>query len=509
MREIEYLRKQADEDRSKLENLDAKKTKFKDNLDAIHKKIQDLLESKKQDEQHIETMREQAKSNRKVQNQLTQETTKLEKERDKFSLEAAKANSNLMQMIEEVKLKKNLIAELKKENIDCEAKLKTQQNLYEAVRSDRNLYSKNLIECQDEVSELKRKFRINSHQIDQLKDEIEQKDAALTSTNHDLAISKKESDKTKEEMNNQKIQNTLLSNNNQKLNQEQQKLTFIIKECYNEHEQKKKEIAKVINQRDVLGTQLIRRNDELALLYEKIKILQTTLGKGENQYQQRLEDIKILNYSIADLKCELRIVKSQAEQIDELRQEVINLNKQLLTERLSVKALSEELENPLNYHRWRKLEGTDPDTWEMLQKIQTLQKRLIKKTEEVVEKDVIIQEKEKLYVELKALLARQPGPEVAEQLSIYQQNLKEKTNQMKAMAAELNMYQAQVNEYKYEIERLTRELQEMKRRYYEQKRREQNAKEAQNKANGAAYAGIQAQTGPQQRFTGGGFNLAI
>ena len=44
----------------------------------------------------------------------------------------------------------------------------------------------------------------------------------------------------------------------------------------------------------------------------------------------------------------------------------MNLNKQLLTEKLQVKALSEELENPLNYHRWRKLEGTDPDNWEML-----------------------------------------------------------------------------------------------------------------------------------------------
>jgi hypothetical protein len=28
-----------------------------------------------------------------------------------------------------------------------------------------------------------------------------------------------------------------------------------------------------VEQRDMLGTQLIRRNDELALLYEKIKIL--------------------------------------------------------------------------------------------------------------------------------------------------------------------------------------------------------------------------------------------
>jgi hypothetical protein len=55
-----------------------------------------------------------------------------------------------------------------------------------------------------------------------------------------------------------------------------------------------------------------------------------------------------------------------------------------------VKALSEELENPLNCHRWRRLQGTDPDTWDMVTKIQTLQKRLIKKTEEVVEKDVLI-----------------------------------------------------------------------------------------------------------------------
>jgi len=49
----------------------------------------------------------------------------------------------------------------------------------------------------------------------------------------------------------------------------------------------------------------------------------------------------------------------------------------------------------------------------------------------VVEKELLIKEKEKLYIELKQILARQPGPEVAEQLSIYQQNLKEKTKQMK------------------------------------------------------------------------------
>lgn len=71
--------------------------------------------------------------------------------------------------------------------------------------------------------------------------------------------------------------------------------------------------------------------------------------------------------------------------------QVASLGRQLLQERTKVRALSDELENPLNVHRWRKLEGSDPSTYEMIQKIQTLQKRLIGKTEEVVEKDLLIQ----------------------------------------------------------------------------------------------------------------------
>ena len=43
---------------------------------------------------------------------------------------------------------------------DNNAELRQQLNLYEAVRSDRNLYSKNLIAAQDEILDLKRKFKI-------------------------------------------------------------------------------------------------------------------------------------------------------------------------------------------------------------------------------------------------------------------------------------------------------------------------------------------------------------
>lgn len=46
------------------------------------------------------------------------------------------------------KVKEMQIFDYKKKIAEAETKLKQQQNLYEAVRSDRNLYSKNLIESQ-------------------------------------------------------------------------------------------------------------------------------------------------------------------------------------------------------------------------------------------------------------------------------------------------------------------------------------------------------------------------
>jgi len=127
--------------------LESKKEKFKSNLDQIQNKITNMENQAKQDAMEIENLKQAEIANKNVNDALSKETIKLEQERDKFSIDAAKANSNLLQTLEEVKLKRNLISELTKVNLDLESKLKTQQNLYEAVRSERNLYSKNLVEA--------------------------------------------------------------------------------------------------------------------------------------------------------------------------------------------------------------------------------------------------------------------------------------------------------------------------------------------------------------------------
>ena len=54
--------------------------------------------------------------------------------------------------------------------------------------------------------------------------------------------------------------------------------------------------------------------------------------------------------------------------------------------------LSEKLENPQNLDRWRPLEGQDLDLEQLVAKIKVLEDRLDQKREQLLEKDLILEE---------------------------------------------------------------------------------------------------------------------
>ncbi|XP_062501507.1 cilia- and flagella-associated protein 58-like [Corticium candelabrum] len=510
-RELEQARKMAEQDRKAHDDVVRERDILTKNLrktEAATEKAANMVklneQARKNLEQEIQNYKDEAVKQRKL-------IDKLEKERDRYINEAGDLTQKCLSATEEVKIREMQIFDMKKKIAESETKLKQQQNLYEAVRSDRNLYSKNLIEAQDEISEMKRKLKIMTHQIDQLKEEITAKEAALMKEHLEHQRVEKEKEGLKADLARMRDQSVKTREYLEMQASENKKLLKIIQQSDDEKKRQKKELDQVVNERDILGTQLIRRNDELALLYEKIKIQQSTLNKGEVQYRQRLEDIRILKLEIKKLRREKAMLSRTVANADELKRELYHCQRQLLQERTRCKALEEELENPMNIHRWRKLEGSDPSTFEMIQKTQMLQRRLIQKTEEVVEKELLIQEKEKLYMELKHVLARQPGPEVAEQLLLYQQTLKQKTKQLKSMASELNMYEDKVAEHKLDMSRLTREMEDIKKKYFQQKRREHQQREKERVIGQTAPPHIvhsqRSTEAMPTRFAGGGYSL--
>merc|ERR1719335_2003354 len=232
-----------------------------------------------------------------------------------------------------VKNRDNHMAQLKKAITDVKARLSQQKNLYEAVRTDKNLYSKNLTEATEEILEMGKKFRVMHHQIEQLKEEIKEKDKQLITEHFEHQFISKESDKTKENLERHNKQQKRLQQVVDLQQQEIKKLEATIQEAEVERQNQRKEFEGVISERNILGTQLIRRNEELALLYEKIKIQESTLKKGESQYRNRLEEIKKQKDGIGSLQMDLYVAKQQAENIDDLKKEVYHLQRELLQER--------------------------------------------------------------------------------------------------------------------------------------------------------------------------------
>ena len=329
-REIEYLRKQADNEKTDILNL----IRDRDMMGKYIRKASEMNEKNRQEiiklNGKVNSLNEQCRAKNENIKLLLTQLYALEKEKDKASQEAQRANNNVLQLVEDSRLRQNMIQELKKVTIENDAKLKQQQALYEACRAERNLFSKNFIEQTDQVADLKNKFGIAEHQIQQLKNENQARQQTLATQISLYAQAKKEIDKINTEKDKHKDMYNKKDKLAKQLGQQIVKLEHLISLQHEEIERAAKAYKKTLTERDTLGTQLIRRNDELALLYEKIKILQSTLWKGELQYQQRLEDIRLLKFKIGDHKAELKIVRSEAQQIPELRKEIYNLQQMLL-----------------------------------------------------------------------------------------------------------------------------------------------------------------------------------
>ncbi|CDJ53668.1 hypothetical protein, conserved [Eimeria brunetti] len=466
-REVDTLKQQAENDKRQIESLLRERDLLSKNLlnaDATAKKHADHA---KRQLTHCEHLEKEVDGFRRECQQLQQKVETLEAERDRYGHTLNKSNQKsgivkvciisltgvvyggsfalfrvvpsyrYLESLEQLKNEELRVADLQRSIGEQQSKLAAQKTLYEAVRSDRNLFSRNLIASLDEMTELKHKFKLMFQQVGQLKEEIKAKDAGLLKQHFEHRKITSENEKLKDDLG--KAEKKLGSLEQIIAAQKQVQCALLAS------------IA-ILAERDMLGTQLLKRNQELSLLYEKVRIQESTLAKGEAQYKERLKEIKEWSRQCLAFRRELRNLEGGVAEVESLKREVLQLQKELLQERTKVRALTEALATPMNVHRWRRLEGTDPAKVELVKKIQSLQKRLIAKTEEVIERDLQIQEREKLFVQLK--------------------DVRTKTKQLRAAVSELQVLHKEVTSKRDEIERLHKELEAVKRRYMEEKRNE-------------------------------------
>lgn len=425
--------------------------------------------------------------------QLNDEVQLLTKEVDKLRSRETEFNREITMLKREQALTlgraQNFEESAKKSNTDIENKAKiiaSLENTIEEMQHQSSQYKKSMEKMKVENSNVTKEFNDSQkvvlgleqekkdfeHVTDALREQISSKDAALMKESGAVNKEKALKDAYVEDISVMKkriVQNeeTIQSNLS-----DARRLETAMRKLEDAAATQKREYDHALHERDVLGTSLIQQADELKLMSENMKIQESTQRRGELQYNVRVEDIRILTLKVKELSRLLAIAQGGQAGVDDMSKKLMALQKDYMREQQKVKALSDELETPLNVHRWHRLEGSDPEAYELLQQLQILQKRLLQKSDEVVNRNAIIRDLGNRQLELEQELARRPGPDVAEKLNLYKSDVIHKEKQIKAMTAELNMHQTQVHGFKSEIERLETELFDYKKRYFEQKKRD-------------------------------------
>ena len=75
----------------------------------------------------------------------------------------------------------------------------------------------------------------------------------------------------------------------------------------------------MVIERDTLGSQIVRRNDELSLVNEKLRVQEMALRKADAQYNERLEDIRVLKLEIRQLRHKHSLLQKNCDILEDMR----------------------------------------------------------------------------------------------------------------------------------------------------------------------------------------------
>jgi chromosome segregation ATPase len=270
------------------------------------------------------------------------------------------------------------------------------------------------------------------------------------------------------------------------------------------------ELNTLLHEREIITRQLSKRSNELALLYEKIRIQQSLLLKGSNRYRQLLAEIESVELLIKQKANKLTRLSIGNRKLAELRSEYQGTIKQLEEEQAKSLLLSEELSKKINVHAFRRLMEADPEVYEVLQKMQALEKRIIARIDQISGlkklRDQLLDEIEDTKVKIKRSRDIAELQAECEERKAYVQSRNE---QIGSLESEISTLRTEVYDSKLEIAKLADEKIEVMKKFYAGKTKERKLMESIQNETANKSSSVQGKLVYSiPRFTGGGFCLS-
>ncbi|KAB1276637.1 Coiled-coil domain-containing protein 146 [Camelus dromedarius] len=374
-------------------------------------------------------------------------------EKEQKSKDFLKAQQKYTNIVKEIKAKDLEIRIHRKKKREIHRRLREFAKLYDTIRNERNKFINLLHKAHQKVNEIKERHKMSLNELEILRNsavtqERKLQNSMLKHANNVTIRESMQNDVCKiaaklQEMKEKK--EAQLSKNDRLANM----ITMIEEEMV----QIRKKYEKAILQRNESGIQVVERGQEVCLFYEKINIQEKMKLNGEIEKNVLEEKIRFLKLKIAEKQRQIHVTQKLLPVKRSLDADLAVLQIQFSQCTDRIKDLEKQFINPEGKNRTRFLPGKDMTEEEMIKKMDALELQLAKKEEKLLEKDFIYEQVSRLTDRLcsKTQACKQDTLLLAKKMTGYQKKIKDATEKMMALVAELSMRQAMAIELQKEV----------------------------------------------------------
>ncbi|XP_007942849.1 coiled-coil domain-containing protein 146 [Orycteropus afer afer] len=374
-------------------------------------------------------------------------------EREQKSKDFLKAQQKYTNVTKEIKAKDLEIRIYKKKKREIHRRLREFAKLYDSIRNERNKFVNLLHKAHQKVNEIKERHKMSLNELEILRNsavtqERKLQNCMLKHSNNVTIRQSMQNDVCKivaklQEMKEKK--EAQLSNIDRLANM----ITMIEEEMV----QLRKRYEKAVQHRNECGAQLIEREEELCIFYEKINIQEKMKLNGEIEIHILEEKIRFLKLNIAEKQRQIHVTEKLLPSKRSLDADLAVLQIQFSQCTDRIKDLEKQFADPEGENRTRFLPGKDLTEEQMIKKLDELELQLAQKEEKLLEKDFIYEHVSRLTERLstKTQACKQDTLLLAKKMNGYQKKIKDATEKLMALVAELSMKQALAIELQKEL----------------------------------------------------------
>lgn len=344
---------------------------------------------------------------------------------------------------------------------ELEARIKQQQALLESMVAERNTYTSHYNQLKQGLSEQQHRLSLLLAKVQSMRSSIQKREKDVKLEVAHIQLLRQQQKALEGHVTDYQRRTHKRQRCADALGEEIQQLRAVLSEAADETTRQQRRCDDVVHERDRLNRQVTNRATELHALYEQARTQQSLLQHHEGLYNDQARQLEHLQYQTLQFAQQLEQMRMFVARLPELRVLLNNATRELQREKVRVQALLDDAYHPVNVHPYHEVASAEPETYALLQRVRKLQRVLVQRQNQLEEREAAIQSVEQRYMKAKATVAHQPGPEIAEQLTAYQQNLVKKGQHMRQMQEALEFFRSQTDQFKARHDVLRDRLTEM------------------------------------------------